>query len=376
MVEEFIKLRHTLHQNPEVSGNEKETAKIIRDFALLYKPDEIIENLGGYGIAVVYKFSETGPTLLFRCELDALPIHEVNDISYCSKVSGVSHKCGHDGHMAILCSLFPQLQKRELMKGKVVVLFQPAEETGEGAARVINDPRFQNLNVDLVFALHNIPGEKKHEVILCNQGFSAEVVSIKINLTGQEAHAAEPEKGNNPALATAEIIQLFSTLNHTDPYSDSFAVLTPIYVNLGKEAYGISAGKSLLGYTIRTWDSQKMDELKKNIEENVHKISSYHALKFDLEWFEYFPASINDKETIKTIKEIAAGNALDLNLRPFPFKFGEDFGWFSKKYKTAMFGLGAGKNTLPLHHNAYDFPDDIIKTGRDIFMSIIDYYLK
>ena len=145
MINEIIKLRRELHQNPELSGLESKTANHIRSFFDLHHPTEIIENLGGQGLAAIYEFSTNGPTIALRCELDALPIDEVNQFIHKSKTKGVSHKCGHDGHMAILAGLIFWIKKQSFEIGKVVLLFQSAEETGQGAFQMLNDERFSQV---------------------------------------------------------------------------------------------------------------------------------------------------------------------------------------------------------------------------------------
>ena len=151
-------LRHELHRHPEVSGFEAETAARIFRFFEPLQPDEVLRGLGGHGAAFVFSGAEPGPTVLLRCELDGLPIRELSQAAHCSTVDGRSHACGHDGHMAILASVGETLSTARPPKGRVVLLFQPAEENGGGAEAVIRDTRFPKIRPDFVFALHNLPG--------------------------------------------------------------------------------------------------------------------------------------------------------------------------------------------------------------------------
>lgn len=200
MTIELIKsLRKKLHKHPELSGQEAETAGRIKRFIKKYDDAKIIENIGGHGLAVIYEFSSTGPTIVIRCELDALPIEEINNFEYRSRIKKVSHKCGHDGHMAILTGLTFWLKKQNFNNGKVILLFQPAEEKGTGAFAVINDSKFSDINPDYIFALHNIPGEPLHSIVMLDGNFSSTVQSVAIQLEGEESHSAQPEQGINPA---------------------------------------------------------------------------------------------------------------------------------------------------------------------------------
>ena len=373
---DIIALRHTLHAQPEVSNDEYGTAEIIKAYMEQYAPSEIIAGIGGSGVAVVYAFDRPGKTITIRCELDALPIQEANHMSYRSKHAGVSHKCGHDGHMAIVASLGAWLREGHIDSGKVALLFQPAEENGQGAARVMADPRFQALGSDYIFALHNLPKAPLHDIIWMPAGFSAEVYSVIVRLTGKESHAAEPENGINPTLAISAIATQCAQLNVSDPEDPSYAVLTPVHIQVGQPSYGISPGQGEIHYTIRTWNKEEMDALKTRILGVVSEVCDTHHLAHDVEWLEYFPASINDAASNEVVRQAALANDFTLSERGYPFKFGEDFGWYGDQYKSAIFGLGAGLDTPALHHADYDFPDEIIGTGAAMFKSIIQHILK
>ena len=152
-LEKLNKLRHELNQNAELSGEENKTAKLIASFLRQCQPDRLIENISGHGVLAIWNGSEKGNDTLFRAELDALPIQETNDLAYNSSREGVSHKCGHDGHMTILCGLALQLASNKPSKGSIMLLFQPAEETGQGAKSVLADKQFQSLNFDYAFCI-------------------------------------------------------------------------------------------------------------------------------------------------------------------------------------------------------------------------------
>ncbi len=373
---EIILLRKELHKHPELSGYEYKTAQRIINFIEKNNPTDIIKNIGGTGIAAIYEFSKEGPTIAIRCELDALPINEENQFAHRSVNDKVSHKCGHDGHMAIVAGLSLWLKEQSFNSGKIILLFQPSEENGKGAERVINDPKFQKLKVDYIFALHNIPQEAMHTVITMDTGFSAEVESCIISLEGKESHTAEPENGINPSQGIAEIINRLSALNNSNPRDNDFAVLTPVHVTMGNPSYGISPSSGELHYTMRTWNSEKLQILKSKIENITSEVSTVQKLDYNIKWLEYFPASRNNRECNKFVTQAADKNKFQISERPYPFKFGEDFGWFTKEYKTAMFGIGAGLNTPPLHNASYDFPDEIIDMGINMFKEVIKIILK
>ena len=372
MYPELHCLRKNLHQHPELSGAERDTARrIVAFISDHHPPTELITGIGGHGLAFVYDYPAAGPTVMIRCELDALPIQEPNEVDYRSRTDGVSHKCGHDGHMSIVAGLAMWLRDQSFSGGRVVLFFQSAEETGKGAEAALKDERFLALSPDYVFALHNIPGVPLHEVILTPGLFSPTVQSLTIFLNGKEAHASEPENGVNPALATAALIEEISGLNIPDPHRKDFAILTPVHVSLGQKAYGISPGTGELHYTIRTWTEAEMDLLKARMEVITGRVTAHHQLAWSIDWFEYFPATVNDEHCRELVQSAALENGFSVTEQATPFRFGEDFGWLSRNHRVAMFGLGAGEDCPALHHAEYDFPEALIATGVRQFGKLI-----
>lgn len=369
-MEELIQLRQELHKYPEVSGNESKTSKRILDFLAKYAPNEIITNLGGEGILAIYKGKKEGKSILFRCELDALPIQEINSLDYKSIYEGVSHKCGHDGHMAILCGMAKTLHKNPLEKGTVMLLFQPAEEDGNGAKRVINDSKFDAIKPDFAFALHNLPSYKKHQIVIKENTFTCAVNSMIIQLNGKTSHAGEPENGINPSLAIAEIIQVFNSKINTDVSSKKYCLITPIHISMGEKAYGVSAGYGEVHFTVRSNSNAQMRIIESNLEEKVNEIASKFNLKTKIDWTESFQANENNVEAVNFIRKSASNLNLAILEKELPFTFGEDFGLFTQQFKGAMLGLGSGENTPALHNPDYDFPDEIIESGIHLFHQI------
>ena len=368
-------LRKQLHQHPELSGQEVMTAMRVASF-LGEHGGKVLTGVGGHGVAGVWDFAPGGPTIVVRAELDALPIEEVNNFPHRSLHPGVSHKCGHDGHMAIVAGLSLWLKGQTFDRGKVVLLFQPAEETGKGGRAVSEDPQFQQLKPDYVFALHNIPGFPLHRILTTPTYFSATVESVVFHLHGKQSHASEPEKGINPAAAIAELVKSFAALNVTDVLNPDFALLTPVHLHLGQIAYGISAGEGEVHYTLRTWSEDTMTVLKNKLTTIVTDVAHRHQLRFSAEWFDYFPASMNDDRCTQLITNAAEHNNFAIQPLPHAFKFGEDFGWYSKQYRCAMFGIGAGEHSPALHYADYDFPDTIIETGVRMFQTMINKILR
>jgi amidohydrolase len=370
-IDSLISFRKDLHRYPEVSGNEHETAKRISAHLAKTSPDLLIESLGTTGIAALYKGKKPGKRLLIRCELDALPITEISTNEHQSQHHGVSHACGHDGHMTILCGLASILGRKRPEFGSVVLLFQPAEENGHGARDILNDPKFRDIKPDWVVALHNIPGVEMGQVIVKTGTFTPAVNSILIKLKGKTAHAGEPHNGLNPALAMADILQELMNWTVPDISDSNFCLVTPVYAHMGEKAYGVSAGEGEVHITIRSLTNDGMRALETKAEQTVRRIAKKHMLRVDISWTESFFANINHTRMVQWIAEAAVTEELELMSKSTPFGFGEDFGLFTDRFPGAMFGLGAGTRTPALHNPDYDFPDELIAIGIRVFSRLI-----
>lgn len=366
---DLIAFRKDLHRHPEVSQKEQRTQRRIIQFldTLGIKG----KSIGGTGVIVKFDSGKAGKIIMLRSDHDALPIQEINDFNHKSTVDGVSHKCGHDGHTAIMCGVAEYFKSNPLAKGKLILIFQPAEENGEGAKAVLADALF-DFEPDYVFAFHNLPGYPLHQVVIKDGSFTAAAKSILIKLDGKTSHAAEPELGINPAEAISEIISMFETETQSDLNKDDFALATPVFIHMGEKSYGVSAGHGEVHYTLRTWSSEVMDAFSKRITDQVEKISQKHGLRSTISWTEAFEANKNNPEAVRFIKEAISQNKFDFAERERPFKWGEDFGLFTQKHPGAMFGIGSGEDCPALHNPDYDFPDEIIPTAIKMFTTIVE----
>ncbi|MEQ9467889.1 MAG: amidohydrolase [Ekhidna sp.] len=368
-IADLTAFRRELHQFPEVSQKEKETQKRILDF--LRRNGIKGQQAGGTGVMVVFDSGKPGKTIMLRSDHDALPIQEINDFDYKSKNEGISHKCGHDGHTAIMCGVASHFHKNPISHGKLALIFQPAEENGEGAKAILGDPAF-NFQPDHVFALHNLPGYPLHQIVYKEHNFTAAAKSIIIKLHGKTSHAAEPELGINPAKAISELISLFEQEAQPDLKRDDFALTAPIYLHMGERSYGVSAGYGEVHYTLRTWSSEVMDDLANRLLNGIEVITGSHKLTYTIDWAEAFESNKNDPRAVKYILDAAKSNDFDTHQREWPFKWGEDFGLFTQKFPGAMFGIGSGEDCPALHNPDYDFPDAIIETGIKMFTTIVE----
>ncbi|MBX2876784.1 MAG: amidohydrolase [Saprospiraceae bacterium] len=369
--DELQQMRRYIHARPELSGQEAATAAYVYQQLASLSPEVLWKGVGGTGVVATFDSQKEGPHLLFRAELDALPIQESNSFSHRSMYDGVSHKCGHDGHTTVLLGLAKLLHQEENWKGKVSLLFQPAEETGAGALAMLQDTRIKSMQVDAAYAFHNLPGYPLGQVVVKPGAFTPAVQSILLKLQGHTAHAAEPQNGLNPALALAEILQHAKSLEHPHPEDESFRLLTPVYLQMGEKAYGVSAGEGEVHLTLRAWTKREMDSLVEQLLGGVKEISGKHRLRWEHTWTDTFRANFNQDDLVQQIQASAQANKFVIHDMEQPLTWGEDFGAFTEIFPAAMFGLGAGEDSPALHHEDYDFPDALIEVGVKMFWGII-----
>jgi len=368
--EELIEFRHFLHRHPEISGDEVGTAKAIVNALETLSATRIVNNLGGHGVAAVFDSGNVGPTVLFRAELDALPIQELSKVPWASETAGVGHMCGHDGHMVLLLGLGRILSRVPTARGRVVLMFQPSEEDGSGARAVVSAPVFQTIAPDYAFAIHVEPGRPFGYVSTRVGLINCASKGLEISLSGKTAHAADPEDGISPAVAIAKLIPELNALGKGGPLDDQFRLLTITHAQLGDYSFGIAPGNALINVTLRTAFDDAMEGLEEAVKELVCSVSQQEGLAVSFREFDAFAATVNDAEATQIATN--AMNALgissgDLGL---PMRASEDFGVFGWSAKAAMLCLGPGDDYAALHSQHYDFPDKLIPVGVSIFERI------
>lgn len=376
ILEKVVSLRHQLHQHPELSGQEMHTAATILDFLEPTQPDQVHKNVGGHGLIFTYDSGQSGPHLMFRAELDGLRIQEQNHhIAYRSLFPERGHLCGHDGHMAILAGLGCYFGNKKPAKGKVSLLFQPAEETGEGAHRVIQSTAWKEHQPDYLFGLHNLPGFPTDQVLIKPGIFAAASKGLTATLTGTTAHAARPEQAKSPALALGQIIQDLHDFRSADLVYEDFVLLTIVHALLGTPSFGITPGHAELRVTLRSFRNEDMTQLQQWVEAAIAKRANACGLQYNFQYSEVFPATINHPEAYQVLRNAVASLEVDSRMLDTPFRWSEDFGYYSRDCKSCFFGLGAGQGKPDLHHENYDFPDKIITKGLEVLITITNQML-
>ncbi len=356
-IKKIIDLRQKLHKFPELSGKEHKTTETLTHFFKRYNPDKVYHFANG---SVAFEFGQSPePAIVFRAELDALPIDESLDLPYSSVNPGVSHKCGHDGHMAILAGLAEVFSRQKKLPVRAVMLYQSAEETLQGAVEVLSDPLMNELNPGIFIGFHNVPGFQQNAILLKSKDITAYVTGLRVTFKGQSAHAVDATKNKSLALAVMRVIQFIDRefpLLKISKKSD----INITHITYGKPTFGISPDNAVIHLTLRAFNNDDLEELIDAVEEQLKLIALANKLQWDFEYTEDAPGIYNDPELTQIAIQTARQLGRDIIELNKPFSWGEDFGYYTIKYKGLYFGIGAGKDFPALHTPGYDFPDEII----------------
>lgn len=367
-IEDLVAFRRDLHRNPEISGEEEQTAKRVVAFLEGTKPDQIVTGMGGHGVAVIYDSGKAGQTILFRSETDALPIEELSTADHRSTIPGKSHMCGHDGHSAILAALGRQFGRVRPATGRVVLMFQPAEETGAGAAGVVADPRYETIRPDFAFSLHNLPGTPLGHVRLKEGVVNCASRGMRIVLEGKTAHSSMPETGTSPMRAISQLMPQIAELGGGSFHDDDFAMTTVTHASMGEAVFGIAPGHAKVWVTLRTRLDERMAALCTSAEQLANRIARSEGLRLSIDYHEIFVASLNAPEATAHLRAALDAEGISHDEEDLPMRASEDFGVFGHSAKSAMLFLGAGTDVPALHNPDFDFSDDLIPIGARIFM--------
>ncbi len=361
-----VELRHTLHKNPELSFQEFETTRLLI---------ENIKSLDTTGRLKIYTPYKTGllveyhvndrEYILFRADIDALPIKEENEIEFKS-INQFMHACGHDVHTSILYSFISEVLNRNIDQN-ILFLFQPAEESGGGAMEFFKTGFFDGFNISKAFALHVTDEYKEGSVASTAGVLFASALEVDIDFLGLSSHVAFPKGGRNAFNALRQFLDEIDKLPKNENESFIFGV--------GKitsgEVRNITPGYARLEGTIRALSSRKVLDFFDNLKKNLADIKNTTGVDFKLQKGSHYPEVIVDKNLFEKISEhlsekytfIDCGHKMT----------GEDFGFISHKFPSFMFWLGTSNGEhFGLHNPKFLPPDSVIEKGKDILTDILN----
>lgn len=358
-------LRHDLHQHPELSNEEVWTKQYLIDFLKTHTSNFEIVDKGTWFYAA-YRVGEGRQSLAFRADFDALPMDEVIDLPWASKSAGISHKCGHDGHSATLVAFALEVDKNGSDKN-IFCLFQPAEETGDGAIQCVDF--IKEEQIDEIYAYHNISGIPFHTIAVKNGTMLCASKGMTIKMQGSPAHASQPEDGINPSLAIANIIRAIPEFT-LEEQNKGLVLCTVVQIDVGEKAFGMSASKGTLRLTIRALYEEELEQLQENLERFAKLQAEEYGISVNFYYQDEFPETVNDRECSDKIRHSARKLDLEIFELKEAYRGSEDFGHFTKLTKGAYFMIGNGEDYPNVHTSEFDFRDELIETGVALFKEI------
>lgn len=359
-------LRRELHQHPELSNEEVWTKQHLIEFLETYTTNLEIIDKGNWFYAI-YRAGSNQRNIAFRADFDALPMDEGIDLPWGSQFPGKAHKCGHDGHSATLAGFALEVDQEGADKN-IFFLFQPAEETGDGAVQCVDF--IKEHNIDEIFAYHNMSGLPYKAMGIINGTAFCASKGMTIHMEGAPAHASQPEIGINPSFAISNIVSKIPEF--ISPEKNKGLVLcTVVQIDVGEQAFGIAASKGDLRMTIRALYEEELNCLQENLENFATSQAEAFGLKVSFHYQDEFPETVNHKESADKMRLVAFSNGLEVVEMEEALRGSEDFGHFTKFTKGAYCLIGNGENYPNVHTHEYDFRDELIETGVELFKGLV-----
>ncbi len=364
--------RRHLHTIPELGTACHKTAHFIAERLREFGVDELHEGWAETGIVAIINGQGPGGTVGLRADMDALPIHEATGLDYASQHPGKMHACGHDGHTAMLLGAAKYLAETRNFSGRVALIFQPAEETGGGAERMVQEGLLDHFAIDQVFALHNAPGFEAGGFYTEPGPIMAAVDTFHIDIKGIGGHGAMPHDTKDPVMAACAIAQAIQTIVSRNNYAQDDLVVSVTQIHTGS-ADNVIPETAYINGTVRTFDGAVRDMVERRMAQIVAGQAASFDLEAQLRYERGYPPTVNDAEkcafAVQVAQDVAgAGKVVPDQGREMG---AEDFAYMLEKRPGAYLFLGQG-NTAGLHHEAYNFNDDIAPVGASFFARIVE----
>ncbi len=364
--------RRHLHMHPELGFDCHETAAFVVERLREFGITEIHENIATSGVVAIIDGQGDGATIGLRADMDALPMSEETGLEYASTVEGKMHACGHDGHTTMLLGAARYLAETRNFKGRVALIFQPAEENYGGAGVMVDEGVLDRFDISQIYALHNSPGLEVGHFSTTPGPIMAAVDTFHITLTGRGGHGAYPQDTIDPvvaAVSTAQAIQTIVSRNHD---TRELLVVSVTQIHTGTVDNVIPQTAYLNG-TVRTFAKDVQAMVKRRLREIVDGQAASFGVTVDYQYEEGYPATINTTTETSFAAEVAcdvAGAAHVTAKRP-PEMGAEDFSYFLEKRPGAYLFVGNG-DTAGLHNTAYDFDDNAASAGASFFARMVE----
>lgn len=364
--------RRHLHTIPELMFECHQTAAFVAERLREFGITEIHEGIATTGVVAIIEGQGDGPTIGLRADMDALPMQEETGLPYASMVDGMMHACGHDGHTTMLLGAARYLAETRNFKGRVALIFQPAEENGGGGEVMVKEGILDTFDIKEVYALHNAPGVEVGNFYTTPGPIMAAADSFDIHIVGNGGHGAMPHATADPIMAAVGIANAIQTIVSRNNYSQDNLVVSITQIHTGS-ADNVVPEKAYMNGTVRTFDPAVRTMVMARLEAIVAGQAAAYGVEARMDYLVGYPATINEPERTEfaadVAREIAGDAGVDGNAPP---EMGaEDFAYLLEKRPGSYLFVGNG-DTAGLHHPEYDFDDEAAAAGASFFAKLIE----
>jgi hippurate hydrolase len=382
---ELQQIRRDIHAYPELCFEEKRTSDMVAQ-KLTEWGIPVLRGMGVTGVVGVIRKGNGNRAVGLRADMDALPVQEINTFPHASRHTGKMHACGHDGHVAMLLGAAHYLSEHGQFDGTVYVIFQPAEEGGGGAKRMMDDGLFTQCPMEAVFGMHNWPGIDVGAFGVTSGPMMASSNEFEVTVKGKGAHAAQPHKGIDPVMIAVQIAQSWQTIITRNKNPLDAGVLSITQIHAGSATNIIPDEAAMIG-TVRTFTTEVLDL----IEQRMRAIAEHTAAAFDaqvdFEFTRNYPPLINHaRETsfaVEVMQSVVGAQNVDAQVEPT--MGAEDFAFMLQKKPGCYVFIGNGNGEhrhsghglgpCNLHNPSYDFNDELLPIGATYWVRLAEAYL-
>jgi len=371
---EMREWRHDFHAHPELRFEEVRTAGIVAE-KLRAWGYEVHEGIAGTGVVGVLKAGDGDGSIGIRADMDALPMQEEANPAYKSTVAGKMHACGHDGHTATLLGAARYLAETRNFDGTVNLIFQPAEEGGAGAKKMIDDGLFKNFPCDSVYGLHNMPQIPRGQFAIRKGALMAAADGMKITINGKGGHAAMPHLAIDPIAIGTQIYAATQTIvsRQIDPFDKAVISITQFHAGT---ANNVIPAEAVLDASIRTVSLETRDMIRDKFKAMCASFAAQHGIEITCDYKEGYPVTLNHDDNVDRVAEAAAEvvGAEMVDTATVPLMGSEDFSYMLEERPGAYIFLGGGDETHvhSVHHPEYDYNDENLVTGASLWATLVE----
>ncbi|MDD2975747.1 M20 aminoacylase family protein [Aquabacterium sp.] len=377
-------LRRDIHAHPELCFQEERTSEMIAR-TLAAWGIEVHRGLGKTGVVGVIQGRPGPRSIGLRADIDALPMTEHNQFAHASRYAGRMHACGHDGHTAMLLSAAQHLAATRDFDGKVILVFQPAEEGGGGAREMIQDGLFERFPMDAIFGMHNWPGMPAGTFAIKDGPCFASSNEFHITIRGKGCHGAMPHLGIDPVPVACQLVLAFQTILTRNLRPIETGVISVTMIQAGEATNVVPESVTLQG-TVRTFTDETLDLIEERMRELSHQLSAAFGATAEFEFQRNYPPTINHSAETAFARQVMTEVVGPERVELFEATMGaEDFSFFLQHKPGAYFVIGNGDGThregghglgpCTLHNPSYDFNDELIPLGGTLWVKMVQRWL-